>query len=297
VRTERLRQREGQIKVSVEPVAAHRPAATILKAVLACAILGALGGCNGDLIGATRSGGVPMGMVIGGVLGLVIGLLVGAQQARYDATATAKTPAYAGYISLGVACLVLSVLSFVASQRVPGLRPLVVARAPISLDRERSAQLSFTPDSTAAYAVLLSLEEDSADKLARDLGLKKESKTPPAEMPARDSVTWTSDVPGSQSDQSVKTFDSEAKRVELGSLQGEEGKKYTLTAKVVKPFPAAQALKPYIEVHRSTAAWGRAFPRMLAAGAMGLLAGIVGVMLIAYGGVKQWSAKQAAKDV
>jgi hypothetical protein len=42
------------------------------------------------------------------------------------------------------------------------------------------------------------------------------------------------------------------------------------------------------------AGWAKAFPRVLGAGAIGVVAGITGMMLLAYGGLLLYNAKQTA---
>src|SRR5262249_23622181 len=74
------------------------------------------------------------GPIIGAAAGFVVGLLFGAMQVRYEAASGKHTPGSSSLSSLGGALLVLSVGSFIATRFVKGLRPTVLASAPIHVD-------------------------------------------------------------------------------------------------------------------------------------------------------------------
>lgn len=202
-----------------------------------------------------------------------------------------KPNRFAWQTALGVWLLLISVGCFVGTQWIPGLRPLVLASAPIALDRTGSAQVSYQADVTAPVSVILSLPLDKTEQTKKLLGLdtkKKETE----DIPSPDVVTVTCDPAGAYSASPEKAFEAaDARHVALGSIRADALRRYTVTATVVKPFPAAQKSDPHIEVHRSIAGWGRAFPKMLGMGVLGVVLGMAGVMMTVWGGLLQHKAR------
>lgn len=262
-------------------------------------MLGALTGYDADLAGFLPSGGIPRGLVGGAVIGAAAGILLSILHVRSEVKSAARQPTYVWPMLVGTLTLLLSGASFVvASQLVPGVRPLVVASAPIDLTRPGYVTLRFTSDSTAPYGVELALGVDRVAKTIQQLGLQGKQKSVEQPLPPAAAVQWSSDVPGAKSGSVERVFDTADSRLAgLGTLNAEQGRTYTLTATVITPFPSAQAAKPRFEVHRTMVGWGRYFPRMLVAGVLGLLEGIAGMMLVVYGGVLRYNRQHSEKPV
>jgi hypothetical protein len=114
---------------------------------------------------------------------------------------------------------------------------------------------------------------------------------------SRESIQWTADVPGARSELTEHVFETAgAKQLSLGSVKAVSGRKYILSASVLKPNPDAKEMDTRFEVHRSMAGWSKGFPRMLVAGAIGVLAGMAGMMLIAYGALQAYNLRHVSSE-
>jgi hypothetical protein len=286
-----LKQAVEHANVNESVTSSRGPAGLIIRATLLGALLGCAGGLDLFLAGYNSSGGLVWALAAGAVIGAGLAILLSILHVRSEAASGAHPPQHVWPLLIGVLTLLLSVASFITTQLVPGVRPLVVASAPIHLDRADTVTLKFTADSAAPYAVELALGVDRVAKAMKDLGLQGKQRAVEQPLPPPTSIQWTSDVPTSKKDKVEQVFDpAESRLVGLGSVDAVEGRTYTLTARVAMPFPSAEVTKPRLEVHRTMAGWGRYFPRMLVAGVLGLLEGIVGLMLLVYGGVLRYSA-------
>ena len=265
--------------------------ATIYRFAIAGSILGALAGLVAQLAGLVGSSGLLFGFAIG----LVLGLGLGWMQARHDTTAGTPAPKHAGYMSLGIAFLALSAFAFVGALLVPGLRPLIVAGTPIKMESRSSTVVSFSADVSAPYAVVLSRTTGGGkDMVSQYLAEKNKGKSKELEL-TRDMIEWTVEPPDAKLDRIETVFQTPgAKQTVLGSIEAKQGVTYTISPSVVKPVSGVDNLNTRIEVHRSMAGWAKAFPRVLGAGAIGVVTGITGMMLLAYGGLLLYNSKQAA---
>lgn len=254
-----------------------------LAVMLACVALGTFGGCNLGMVQAAR-GGIPdvSGMILPGA---IIGLLVGLIAVFWDKSWTKRPPPLWRRFALrfGYACvwLLLAVLSFRGDwTKAHNWTPVKI---PLQFDKENTVSASFTAEMSETYKVQIDLKRHLPfEDINAFVGGWADPDKPPHQGPPRPEIVWTvNDV--READQFQYWHDQywgETVGLEIGQFKAVAGHRYTVTLQVIKPSPTVQVLDPHLQIAliHTLESMYMAFSGYAQTG--GMLAGIVGAILL-----------------
>ncbi len=277
-------------------MAPNRPAIAQLIAayafvILVCAGLGAFSGCNLGLEATAR--GVQVGsrlIFVGMGAGLVIGLAVSV----WDKSLT-KQPAsiwrrFALRFGYAAFWLLLAIIPFRAGRDQEAIYTPV--SVPIRFDKENTASATFTADQTAIYVVQIAVKPNLPDEdLNAFIGGWPYSDAPSHRGPPRPEIFWTVNDP--EADRS-SYWKGDYPRVVIGQFGTIAGHRYTVTAHVAKPSPAAQVLDPQLQVALSSDFWFHYYIPDMIAQTGRVIGAVVGTILLIRSLEKLWSERREA---
>lgn len=186
----------------------------------------------------------------------------------------------------GALWAVVSLLSFQAGARIGSKYDTMPIRVPIRLDRTGDTRASFTADITATYNIHLDLEKKIPfDDLVAFMGgfRGSPSKVP---GPPRPEIRWTvTNV--AEADRLSYWHDAyyanDSVGLGLGNFKADKGRRYTVTATVLKPSPAIQVTNPHLQVELPVTATTYIYVARIVAAMGGMLSGGISLSLLGYG--------------
>jgi hypothetical protein len=274
--------------------------ATSLLGMLACAGLGAFGGCDLGMVEAARGGRLRTGEMI--LLGSGIGLLVGLVAAFWDRSwARQPSPVWRrfalrfGYASVW---LMIAVLSFRADwTKAHNWTPVKI---PIRFDKPNTVSATFTADASATYEVQIDLKRNLPfEDMNAFTGSWVDPDKPPHAGPPHPEIVWSvTNVPEADRAQYWRgQYWGETVGLEIGRFKAVAGRRYTVTVRVVKPSPTVQVLDPHLQVALNQGLTSLYYVPASMAAIGGIIAGGIGLFLILLSLTKLRAEQKQEPDV
>ncbi|MCW3100602.1 MAG: hypothetical protein JWL77_6220 [Chthonomonadaceae bacterium] len=225
--------------------------AASLLSVLACAGLGAFGGCDLGMVEAARGTSQNVTTMI--LVGVSIGLLVGLAASFWDKSwARQIAPIWRRFalrFSYAAVWLLLALLSVRADwTKAHNWMPV---RIPIRFDKQNTVSATFTADASNTYNVQIDLKRNLPfEDINALVGGWADPDKPPHAGPPRPEIVWTVNNVA-EVDRSTSwggQYWGETVGLEIGHFKAVAGQRYTVTVQVIKPSPAVQVLDLHLQV-------------------------------------------------
>jgi hypothetical protein len=222
-------------------------------------------------------------ILVGVSIGLVVGLTASFWDRSWSRQISPVWRRFALRFSYAVAWLLLALLSVRADwTKAHNWTPVNI---PIRFDKPNTVSATFVADASDTYLVQIDLKRKLPfEDINAFVGGWADPDKPPHTGPPRPEIVWTvNNVP--EADRTTywgSTYWGETVGVEIGHFKAVAGQRYTVTVRVVKPSPSAQALDPHLHVALTYILEPLYYVPAFTAQIGGVIAAVIGLVVMLY---------------